>query len=97
MIRRLVVSSDEKTYTNTTLDGLIDSTAPSIKIDSIQNTMGKIAKIEYFRVPPRWLFVKITDEDSNFGWGEASLEGHTQAVEGCLDAWGERYTGFEAE
>lgn len=62
-----------------------------------RNIMGKIAKIEYFRVPPRWLFVKITDEDGNYGWGEASLEGHTQAVEGCLDAWGERYTGFEAE
>jgi galactonate dehydratase len=59
--------------------------------------MGKIATIEYFRVPPRWLFVKITDEDGNFGWGEASLEGHTQAVEGCLDAWIERYVGFEAE
>ncbi|CAG5159401.1 uncharacterized protein ALTATR162_LOCUS5565 [Alternaria atra] len=59
--------------------------------------MGKIAKIEYFRVPPRWLFVKITDADGNYGWGEASLEGHTQAVEGCLDAWAERYVGFEAD
>jgi L-alanine-DL-glutamate epimerase-like enolase superfamily enzyme len=59
--------------------------------------MGKIATIEYFRVPPRWLFVKITDTDGNFGWGEASLEGHTQAVEGCLDAWAERYVGLEAE
>ncbi|KAL1595083.1 hypothetical protein SLS60_009770 [Paraconiothyrium brasiliense] len=59
--------------------------------------MGKIAKIEYFRVPPRWLFVKITDEAGNFGWGEASLEGHTQAVEGCLDSWIERYIGFEAD
>ncbi|KAK7184645.1 hypothetical protein DPSP01_000370 [Paraphaeosphaeria sporulosa] len=59
--------------------------------------MGKINKIEYFRVPPRWLFVKITDEVGNFGWGEASLEGHTQAVEGCLDAWIERYIGFEAD
>lgn len=59
--------------------------------------MGKIAKMEYFRVPPRWLFVKITDEAGNVGWGEASLEGHTQAVEGCLDAWFERYSGMEAE
>ncbi|KAF2876698.1 mandelate racemase/muconate lactonizing protein-like protein [Massariosphaeria phaeospora] len=59
--------------------------------------MGRIASIEYFRVPPRWLFVKITDDAGNFGWGEASLEGHTQAVEGCLDAWGERYVGFEAD
>ncbi|KAK7708107.1 hypothetical protein SLS64_006929 [Diaporthe eres] len=53
--------------------------------------------MEYFRVPPRWLFVKITDEAGNVGWGEASLEGHTQAVEGCLDAWFERYNGFEAD
>lgn len=59
--------------------------------------MGKISSIEYFRVPPRWLFVKIKDEEGNVGWGEASLEGHTQAVEGCLDAWAERYVGFEAE
>ncbi|KAH8176307.1 D-galactonate dehydratase [Sarocladium implicatum] len=57
--------------------------------------MGKIAKIEYFRVPPRWLFVKITDEDGNAGWGEASLEGHSQTVEGCLDAWADQYTGLE--
>lgn len=59
--------------------------------------MPKIAQIEYFRVPPRWLFVKITDDAGNIGWGEASLEGHTQAVEGCLDAYIERYTGMDAE
>jgi galactonate dehydratase len=59
--------------------------------------MGKIASIEYFRVPPRWLLVKITDETGNFGWGEASLEGHTQAVEGCLDAYTTKFTGMEAE
>ncbi|KAK2931829.1 Mandelate racemase/muconate lactonizing enzyme, C-terminal [Fusarium oxysporum f. sp. vasinfectum] len=59
--------------------------------------MGKIASIEYFRVPPRWLFVKITDDTGAFGWGEASLEGHTNAVEGCLDAWSERYTGLDAD
>lgn len=59
--------------------------------------MAKIKTLEYFRVPPRWLFVKITDEDGNFGWGEASLEGHTQAVEGCLDGWFERYRGLDAE
>lgn len=59
--------------------------------------MGKIAKIEYFRLLPRWLFVKITDDAGCVGWGEASLEGHTQAVEGCLDAWAGRYLGCEAE
>lgn len=59
--------------------------------------MGKIAAMEYFRVPPRWLFVKITDELGVAGWGEASLEGHTEAVEACLDSWFERYKGLEAE
>ncbi|KAE8135132.1 enolase C-terminal domain-like protein [Aspergillus pseudotamarii] len=59
--------------------------------------MGKIVSMEYFRVPPRWLFVKITDETGACGWGEASLEGHTNAVEGCLDAWFERYKGLDAE
>ena len=59
--------------------------------------MGKIENIEYFRVPPRWLFVKITDAEGNCGWGEASLEGHTQAVEGCLHAWADQYKGLEAE
>lgn len=59
--------------------------------------MGKIASLEYFRVPPRWLFVKITDDAGNVGWGEASLEGHTQSVEGCLDAWRDQYVGLEAK
>lgn len=59
--------------------------------------MTKIKSVEYFRVPPRWLFVKIVDEDDNVGWGEASLEGHTQAVEGCLDSYTARLIGMEAE
>ncbi|KAL4884774.1 hypothetical protein BJY04DRAFT_233051 [Aspergillus karnatakaensis] len=59
--------------------------------------MAPIAQIEYFRVPPRWLFVKVTDTDGNYGWGEASLEGHTEAVEGCLVAFAERFYGMDAD
>jgi galactonate dehydratase len=59
--------------------------------------MTPIAEIKYFRVPPRWLFVKITDSEGRVGWGEASLEGHTEAVEGCLTAFAERFLGMEAE
>lgn len=59
--------------------------------------MAPIAKIEYFRVPPRWLFVKVTDSNKFVGWGEASLEGHSEAVEGCLDAFAERFVGMDAE
>jgi galactonate dehydratase len=59
--------------------------------------MAKVKLLDYFRVPPRWLFVKITDENDRVGWGEASLEGHTQAVEGCLDAYRDRILGMDAE
>ncbi len=59
--------------------------------------MAKIKSLEYFRLPPRWLFVKVVDEDGKVGWGDASLEGHTNAVEGCLDAYRERVLGLEAE
>lgn len=59
--------------------------------------MAKIKSIEYFRVKPRWLFVKVTDEQGRSGWGEGTLEGHTQAVEGALDEIIARIIGYEAE
>jgi L-alanine-DL-glutamate epimerase-like enolase superfamily enzyme len=60
-------------------------------------SQAKIRSVEYFRVKPRWLFVKITDDRGNYGWGEATLEGHTRAVEGALDEIIERIVGLEAE
>lgn len=59
--------------------------------------MVKIKSIEYFRVKPRWLFVKVTDEEGEFGWGEGTLEGHSLAVEGALDEIIPRVVGCEAE
>ncbi|RAL05938.1 mandelate racemase/muconate lactonizing enzyme family protein [Aspergillus ibericus CBS 121593] len=59
--------------------------------------MAPIKSIEYFRVKPRWLFVKVTDEEEKFGWGEATLEGHTLAVEGALDEIISRLVGYEAD
>ncbi len=57
----------------------------------------KIKTVEYFLVKPRWLFVKICDDQGNYGWGEATLEGHTRAVQGALDEIIERIVGLEAE
>ena len=59
--------------------------------------MAPIKDIEYFLVKPRWLFVKLTDERGRFGWGEATLEGHTRSVSGALDEIKRRIIGFEAE
>jgi galactonate dehydratase len=59
--------------------------------------MAPIKTIEYFRVKPRWLMVKITDEKGQFGWGESTLEGHDLAVEGALDEMIFRLVGYEAK
>lgn len=58
--------------------------------------MPTIAKIEHFIVPPRWLFVRIESDDGAVGWGEASLEGHAEAVAGAIDAAGDRLIGQDA-
>lgn len=56
----------------------------------------KIAKIETFRVPPRWLFVRVETDDGLVGWGEASLEGHNEAVEGAFASLRDRALGADA-
>lgn len=53
----------------------------------------QIGRIETFVVPPRWLFVRVEAEDGHFGWGEASLEGHAEAVEGVFEAFRDRFIG----
>jgi galactonate dehydratase len=44
----------------------------------------KIIKIELFKVPPRWLFVKITTQCGIIGWGEPVVEGKAATVEACI-------------
>ncbi|MBS0226451.1 MAG: galactonate dehydratase [Proteobacteria bacterium] len=58
--------------------------------------MGKIVRIETFRTPPRWLFVRVETESGAVGWGEASLEGHAEAVEGAYAALRDRFIGTDA-
>ncbi|HYI48447.1 MAG TPA: galactonate dehydratase [Allosphingosinicella sp.] len=55
----------------------------------------KIARIETFHVPPRWLFVRVEAADGSFGWGEASLEGHAEAVDGAFEAFRDRFIGAD--
>lgn len=51
----------------------------------------KIGRIETFYVPPRWLFVRVESEDGAVGWGEASLEGYAEAVDGAFEALRDRF------
>ncbi len=39
-----------------------------------------IEKLELYKVPPRWLFLKITTSSGITGWGEAILEGKADSV-----------------
>lgn len=43
-----------------------------------------IRSIELFKVPPRWLFLKITTESGLIGWGEPVVEGRADTVEACV-------------
>lgn len=69
----------------------------------------KITLIETFKVPPRWLFLKITTDEGIIGWGEPVVEGRASTVEACIhelkdyligknpmnieDIWNELYRG----
>ena len=55
----------------------------------------KIGRIETFYVPPRWLFVRVETEDGAVGWGEASLEGWAEAVDGAFEALKDRFMGAD--
>ena len=55
----------------------------------------KIGRIETFYVPPRWRVVRVETEDGAVGWGEASLEGHAEAVNGAYEAIRDRFVGAD--
>ena len=52
---------------------------------------------QVFRVPPRWLFVRVETTDGIVGWGEGTLEGHTETVEGAFDALRDQFMGWDAD
>ena len=56
-----------------------------------------IEKFELFKVPPRWLFLKITTRSGISGWGEAILEGKTDSVAAAVLDMKEYLIGQNAE
>lgn len=45
----------------------------------------KITSYELYRVPPRWLFLKIETDEGIAGWGEPIVEGRASTVEACVN------------
>ena len=57
----------------------------------------KIRSIELFKVPPRWLFLKMTTESGLVGWGEPVVEGRADTVAACVREISEALIGKSAE
>ena len=55
----------------------------------------RISRVGTFLVPPRWLFVRIETEAGVIGWGEASIEGHSNAVPTVVNQFAEHLVGSD--
>ncbi|WHH61295.1 galactonate dehydratase [Petroclostridium sp. X23] len=56
----------------------------------------KIRSLELFKVPPRWLFLKITTESGLVGWGEPVVEGKADSVAAAVKEMEEYLIGRSA-
>ena len=56
----------------------------------------QIEKIELFKVPPRWFFLKMTTKDGIVGWGEPVVEGRADTVEACVHELSQYLIGSSA-
>jgi galactonate dehydratase len=45
----------------------------------------KIRSLECFKVPPRWLFVKVETDEGIVGWGEPVVEGRADTVKAAVE------------
>ena len=57
----------------------------------------KIKSIELFKVPPRWLFLKMTTESGIVGWGEPVVEGRADTVAAAVMEMSKEVIGRSAE
>lgn len=59
-------------------------------------TRPTIAHVEAFPLPPRWMFVRVTDSDGNTGWGESIVPKRRDAVLGAIADLARQIEGQEA-
>jgi len=56
----------------------------------------KIRSLELFKVPPRWLFLKVTTDDGIVGWGEPIVEGKADTVAAAVEEMSDYLIGKNA-
>jgi galactonate dehydratase len=57
----------------------------------------KISQLELFKVPPRWLFLKMTTSDGLSGWGEPVVEGRADTVAAAVRELSEYVEGRDSD
>ena len=53
----------------------------------------KVTKLTTYRLPPRWMFLKIETDEGVTGWGEPVIEGRARSVETAVDELSEYVIG----
>ncbi|MGW1943970.1 galactonate dehydratase [Streptomyces sp. NPDC001940] len=53
----------------------------------------KIARIETFLAPPRWMFVRVETDEGVVGWGEPVVEGRAEPVRAAVEVLAEHLIG----
>lgn len=53
----------------------------------------KITSFELFKVPPRWLFLKVSTDEGISGWGEPIVEGRAETVRTAVEEMSEYLVG----
>ena len=57
--------------------------------------MMKISSLNTYKVPPRWLFLKIETDSGLSGWGEPVLEGHADTLAAKVAEFGDFLIGTD--
>lgn len=53
----------------------------------------KITKLTTYRIPPRWMLLKIETDEGIVGWGEPVIEGKARSVETAVEEFGHYLIG----
>ncbi|PIO97301.1 galactonate dehydratase [Pleomorphomonas carboxyditropha] len=53
----------------------------------------KITKLTTYRLPPRWMFLKVETDEGVTGWGEPVIEGRARSVEAAVHELSEYVVG----
>jgi galactonate dehydratase len=57
----------------------------------------RVASLEVFLVPPRWVFLKMTTDEGLVGWGEPIVEGHAETVRAAIEEAKEYVVGRDPD